>query len=98
MSNPIQTHAASNIEFGDNSRVQSLKRHYDACAARRDHWIRKNSFYHQQILTYFRFFVAPQSSILELGCGTGDLLAGLAPSVGVGVDISLNMVQKARGK
>jgi len=35
---------------------------------------------------------------LELGCGSGDLLAALAPSSGVGVDISAGMVALARAR
>ena len=34
--------------------------------------------------------------MLEIGCGTGELLAGLEPSRGVGVDVSGAMVERAR--
>jgi SAM-dependent methyltransferase len=34
--------------------------------------------------------------VLELGCGTGDLLAALKPSYGVGVDFSEGMIGEAR--
>jgi SAM-dependent methyltransferase len=34
--------------------------------------------------------------VLELGCGTGDLLADLKPSYGVGVDFSEGMIAQAR--
>jgi hypothetical protein len=38
------------------------------------------------------------SSVLELGCATGDLIGNLHPSHGVGVDISDSMVTLAREK
>ena len=38
----------------------------------------------------------PGFNVLELGCGNGDLLAALKPSVGVGVDFSANMLDIAR--
>ena len=36
--------------------------------------------------------------MFELGCGTGEMLARLKPSEGVGVDISENMIFEARSK
>lgn len=36
--------------------------------------------------------------MLEIGCGTGDLLASLQPSRAVGVDFSANMLEQAREK
>lgn len=36
--------------------------------------------------------------MLELGCGTGNLLSALLPSRGLGIDISSRMVEIARGK
>jgi hypothetical protein len=39
--------------------------------------------------------VAPGLRILELGSGTGDLLAALEPSLGVGVDLSAAMIRRA---
>ena len=37
-------------------------------------------------------------TVLELGCGGGDLLAALEPAAGVGVDLSPAMVREARGR
>jgi ubiquinone/menaquinone biosynthesis C-methylase UbiE len=45
-----------------------------------------------------RFHVPPGSSVLEIGCGTGDLLAALTTSKGVGIDISPKVVEIARSK
>jgi SAM-dependent methyltransferase len=44
----------------------------------------------------YRFAVAPGQRVLELGCATGDLLAALKPSQGVGVDFSPEMIARAR--
>ena len=43
-----------------------------------------------------RFLVRPGLRVLELGCGTGDLLGALEPSHGVGIDLSQNMIEVAR--
>jgi ubiquinone/menaquinone biosynthesis C-methylase UbiE len=44
----------------------------------------------------YRFFIPEGLRILELGCGCGHLLAALKPIVGVGVDFSSAMLNKAR--
>jgi ubiquinone/menaquinone biosynthesis C-methylase UbiE len=78
------------------SSSRKLKKHYDSIAKRRLKWYYRNKFYHKEILRYHRFFVQKNSSILELGCGTGDLLGNLNPSYGVGVDISEEMIKIAK--
>ncbi|HEV8311096.1 MAG TPA: glycosyltransferase, partial [Methylomirabilota bacterium] len=40
----------------------------------------------------------PGQSVLEIGCGTGDLLAAVEPREGVGLDLSPRMVERARAK
>jgi SAM-dependent methyltransferase len=67
---------------------QALIRHFDAHAAQRPAWFRRNHLYHDQIIAACRPFLNPDSRVLELGCSTGDMLNALAPSYGVGVDIS----------
>ena len=46
----------------------------------------------------YRYFVPEGKKVLEIGCGTGDLLAALKPSYGMGVDISPKMIDAAQGK
>lgn len=67
-------------------------------AAKRDEWIEKNAFYYSQERTYMRFLVSPGASVLELGCGTGSLLAALEPKRGVGIDLSPAMIEIAKNK
>ncbi|MGZ9137919.1 MAG: glycosyltransferase [Candidatus Deferrimicrobiaceae bacterium] len=70
----------------------------DTQAPDSDRWKRKNRYYYEMIERIVRFHVPPGSSVLEIGCGTGDLLAALEPSRGVGVDISPKVVEIARAK
>src|SRR5258708_7796173 len=67
-------------------------------AALQDEWARRNRYYHQSLIDLIRFLVPEEQSVLEIGCGTGDLLAALKPSRGVGIDSSDSMVQIARTK
>jgi glycosyltransferase involved in cell wall biosynthesis len=75
-----------------------VRAHYDGLAPERDHWYQKNSFYHGTVERRLRELIPPGSSVLELGCGTGNLLSALKPSRGLGLDISAEMIRLARAK
>jgi SAM-dependent methyltransferase len=54
--------------------------------------------YHRRLAELYRFFVPQGLRVLEIGCAEGDLLAALNPSVGVGVDFSARMIDRASRK
>lgn len=58
----------------------------------------QSGYYHDRVTKVYRFLVAEGQSIIEIGCGSGDLLASLKPSRGVGVDFSPAMVEKASAR
>lgn len=64
----------------------------DRCARRRQ------AGFHEQVAEYHGTIIEPGASVLELGCGAGDLLAGLRPSRGLGLDFSPRMIEKARAR
>jgi ubiquinone/menaquinone biosynthesis C-methylase UbiE len=68
---------------------------FDDYAGRVDYWRTRNPGYHQTIASLASFYVPRGARVLEVGCGTGDLLASLEPSDGVGVDLSGAMVEQA---
>jgi SAM-dependent methyltransferase len=70
----------------------------DGMAESRDQWRARNAFYYRSIEDLARFVVPEGARVLEIGCGTGDLLAALRPSHGVGVDVSPRMIERAREK
>jgi len=65
-------------------------------ARTRDEWIARNAYHYEQEFAYMRFLVPEGVRLLELGCGTGRLLAELKPSSGVGIDFSEAMIEIAR--
>jgi SAM-dependent methyltransferase len=78
------------------SAEHELRTFFDAFADDEPRWRRRNRFYHRLVAQIMRFHVAPGRSVLEIGCGGGDVLAAVEPSEGLGVDLSPRMVDLAR--
>jgi len=53
------------------------------------------AYYRKKIQTAYHHLIPSGSSILEVGCGDGDLLASLNPSRGVGIDFSSEFIHRA---
>jgi len=70
--------------------------HWNKLAENLDQWSRWSAYYHRRLVEVMRFLVPRGQRVIEIGCGSGDLLAALEPSCGVGVDFSPVMVEKAR--
>jgi SAM-dependent methyltransferase len=79
-----------------SSRKQEIRRLADASAPQRQKWLERGAFFHAEDLLYLKFLIGEGARVLELGCGTGELLAALKPSYGVGVDFSAGMIAQAR--
>ncbi len=75
-----------------------LRSYHDSHAPERDRWKARAGYYHAQIARLTRGFIPPGSSVVEAGCATGDLLAALEPSRGLGLDYSGPMVEAAAKK
>jgi len=72
--------------------------HWNKVAQKRDHWSGMGRWYHRRLAEIYKFLVNPGQRILEIGCGSGDLIASLLPSQGVGVDFSSEAIQRARAR
>jgi SAM-dependent methyltransferase len=72
--------------------------HWDRVSVKKANENRPGAFYHKLLQHYYRFFIPSGLRILELGCGHGDLLAALEPSLGVGIDFSRKMIRCAANK
>ncbi|MEZ5197904.1 MAG: glycosyltransferase [Bacteroidales bacterium] len=75
-----------------------LHDYFEKLASKRDVWKKRNRFYHKTLEKHFSFIIPEGSRVLELGCGTGDLLNSVSPSLGVGVDFSMEMIRIAENK
>ncbi len=74
----------------------SLGKHFDWVAANDGRARRRQRGFHQQLLQAHRAAIGPGESVLEVGCGAGALLAGLEPRRGLGLDLSEEMIGRAR--
>jgi SAM-dependent methyltransferase len=79
-----------------SERKEAIRRLHDQLAPERRRWLERGAFFHSEDLRYLRFFIPEGARVLELGCGTGHVLAALKPSFGVGVDFSGAMIAEAR--
>jgi ubiquinone/menaquinone biosynthesis C-methylase UbiE len=70
--------------------------HWDSVAGKMEHWSSWGKYYQRRLKEIYCFLIPPNQTILELGCGQGDLLAALNPLRGVGIDLSAGMINRAR--
>jgi SAM-dependent methyltransferase len=79
-------------------KIDEVRAFYDALGPGRDRWIARSRYYYDALERLLRFIVPPGRTVLDIGCGNGDPLGALAPTLGVGVDVSQGMIDLARRK
>ena len=57
---------------------------------------RSHRYYYDYLTRVLRVRVPEGQRVLDLGCGAGDLLAALRPSLGVGVDVSAPAIRRGQ--
>lgn len=77
---------------------RDVRTHYDRLASFRDQWYARNQSYYRYLEARLRSLVPPNQAVVELGCGTGNLLHALRPGRGLGIDVSPRMVEIAAEK
>ncbi len=77
-----------------------LTSYFNKLAPERDYWIKKNRYYHKSVERICQGIVRPNSAVLVLGCGTGDLLPALQANTAtsLGLDLSPEMLKQASSK
>ncbi len=78
--------------------MNDISVHYDTQANQRDDYILRNNYYYRLLFDQYRALIPEGKNVLEIGCGTGSLLAALEPKHGTGIDLSGKMIEKAREK
>lgn len=78
----------------------STEVHFDKIADSYDYYKVRNKYYYDKLKLLIKDLIvsAKEKSVLECGCGTGDILSFLMPQKGVGFDLSENMISLAKEK
>lgn len=76
--------------------AETRRRHWDAVAVREDRRRGLGVHYRRLLAARYRQLIGKAGRVLEVGCARGDLLAALEPAIGVGVDFSPAMLERAR--
>jgi SAM-dependent methyltransferase len=79
-------------------RRAATRESFDKLAAERERWLSKSAYYHTTVTNLTRFLSREGAAVLEVGCGIGQLLASLSPARGVGIDVSPQMIARARAR
>ncbi len=84
------------IEEDRLKHTQQRAKYWEKYALDPGRWKSTRAFYRERLREIYRFLIPAGQSVLELGSGTGELLACLEPSRGVGIDACAAMVDKSR--
>ncbi len=82
----------------EEEHFRSIAEFFDAFAPSERRWRRRNRTYYRLLESINRFLIPEGAAVLEIGSGSGDLLAALRPLRGLGVDLSAKMTELARAR
>lgn len=87
---------SDSINAAQTNYRQARQQHWNDVARKLAAWSGWGDAYHERLGQIYQYLVPPGLSVLEIGCARGDLLAGLKPALGVGVDFSDQMLAAAK--
>jgi SAM-dependent methyltransferase len=76
--------------------MEHILNYYNQNAATWPRYRRKRAYYWNSITRICNYFIPNDHKVLEIGCGTGELLEGLDASQKTGIDFSPEMIERAR--
>lgn len=88
-----------NKRTNKSGKADLLRGQFDSLATEYDAIKEKNQYYLETLKRVFIERIREDNSrVIEVGCGTGEILNEINPKFGVGVDISEGMIRIARSK
>lgn len=84
------------MSISNNQFNQERSSHWDKVAKKLEKWNGWGGYYQKRISQIYQFNIPIGQEVLEIGCGSGNLLASLKPAYGLGLDISEKMVARAQ--
>jgi ubiquinone/menaquinone biosynthesis C-methylase UbiE len=85
-----------NIDSAGEKYSQFRQAYWEANAETLNSFHTWGQYYHRRLVDIYRRQVLPGQRVVEFGCGQGDLLAGVSPAFGLGIDFSAGMIRRAR--
>jgi len=79
-----------------DERKKRLKAYFNELAQTRINYRKKKKYYWNNITQYCNFFINNDDKVLEIGCGTGELIGTIKGKQKVGVDFSEEMISNAK--
>lgn len=73
-----------------------MKSYFNKAAEGWREYRRKRSYYWDSITEYCNYFIHPSNSVLEVGCGAGELIGTVNGSRKVGIDFCEKLIEQAR--
>ena len=95
---PAATPQSSPFDRFIDEQRERVRSFYDRLGRCQLTWNQRFRYFRERQAALLRHFIRPGARVLDIGCGTGDLLASVEPSEGVGVDCSPAMVDLARSR
>jgi len=77
---------------------EATRGYFERIAPDWDRWQAVNRYYHHRLRSFIRGMIPPGERVVEIGCGTGDLLAALAPREAIGLNVAPGLTALARRK
>ncbi|MDR1055303.1 MAG: glycosyltransferase [Prevotellaceae bacterium] len=77
---------------------QGILDFYRSTSTKREKWNKRNHFYHKSLEKYFSFIIPEGKRVIEIGCGSGNLLNAVKPVYGVGTDFAPEVIEIAETK
>lgn len=77
---------------------QSIKDFMDKSSKSRTQWIKNARYYYDDLDKFFQYHLPQVDSVLEVGTGTGELIAKINAKKRTGIDLSLKMLKIAHKK
>lgn len=76
--------------------INTVKDYFEAQAPSRIRYRKSKAYYWNSITKYCDYFIHDEYSVLEIGCGTGELIANVKGNRKLGIDFSEKMIDEAR--
>ncbi|MCD6355955.1 MAG: methyltransferase domain-containing protein [Anaerolineaceae bacterium] len=70
--------------------------HWDKVAKKLRTWKGLGRYYNSRVSEIYQFNIPARQTVLDVGTGSGELLASLKPENGLGIDISSGMIELAK--